>query len=222
MSPVRQARAPSQSRPVADLANRTRLFGSPFRWQVRTWGAGEGEAGLSLLRGLLGCASHRRHCGEAPRMAGPRAEGTSWLRAGVCAHSIMPPLRTAGSPWGSWRLGSRVHPGGGAGEWVGAQAGWGRPLCSEQSRVIPGADRGADSPGDQVTGVPGGSGQSDALWAGSDCTFACRKEAHSPGRGGRLPPQVQSHLQSWSWPLLSAEPATQPPFKNPASLLQRW
>lgn len=151
-----------------------------------------------------------------PEQRGPAGSGPVYVLTQSCL-----PLGPRAAR-GSWRLGSRVHPGGGAGEWVGAQAGWGRPLCSEQSRVIPGADRGADSPGDQVTGVPGGSGQSDALWAGSDCTFACRKEAHGPGWGGRLPPQVQSHLQSWSWPLPSAEPSRQPPLKNPASLLQRW
>lgn len=37
-----------------------------------------------------------------------------------------------------------------------------------------------------MTGVPRGSGQSDALWGGGG-SGPCRKEAHGPGRGGRLP-----------------------------------
>ena len=68
-------------------------------------------------------------------MAGPRAEGTSWLRAGVCAHSIMPPPRTAGSPWGSWRLGAGCILGEGQGNgWEHRQGGVGLFVLSRAER----------------------------------------------------------------------------------------
>lgn len=66
-----------------------------------------------------------------------------------------------------------------------------------------------------------GSGQSDALMGGSDCTFACRKEAHGPGQGEEAATPSSKSPQSWPWPcrvlgLLRSL------GKNPASLLQRW
>lgn len=44
-----------------------------------------------------------------------------------------------------------------------------------------GIDRGACTPGDQVTGVPGGSGHSDALWGRVRAGLLCRKEARYVG-----------------------------------------
>lgn len=102
--------------------------------------------------------------GRHPEWLVPGQRGR-WLRAVYVLTQSTPPLGR-GQPLGSWGFGRRVHLGEGQGNgWEHRQGGVGLFVLGK-SRVIPGADMGADSPGDQVTGVPGGSGQSVALWPG--------------------------------------------------------
>lgn len=68
---------------------------------------------------------------------------------------------------------------------AGGRAGW--PLCS--AAAAPGADRGAGSPRDQVTGW-GGISHTDALWGRAEqaARLPCRKEALHAGGETRQPP----------------------------------